>query len=153
MYNSTLLSFEHICINSELMNEIWSFDPNKLESYSDIQISKYTIALAQYLVYFTSQRNITKAVLTKKKKDLDSLLTISLDKELLKKYKTKKDAAEYMILTNKDFYGLDKEICELQEELIRIDGIDSSISEFIATFKRDTTRREIELQTVKWERR
>ena len=150
--NNTLLSFENIHINNELMNEIWSFNPQQLESYSDIQISKYTIALAQYLVYFTSQKNITKAILTRKKKDLDCIVTVSLDKELLKKYKTKKEAAEYLVTVDPNFYKLDIEVTDLQEELIRIEGIDTSISEFIATFKREVGRREKELQSTKWER-
>lgn len=150
--NNTLLSFENVVINNDLMNEIWSFNPQQLESYSDIQISKYTIALAQYLIYFTSQRNITKAILTRKKKDLDCMVTVALDKELLKRYKTKKEAAEYLVTADAGFYSLDKEVTDLQEELIRLEGIDTSISEFIATFKREVGRREKELQAVKWER-
>jgi len=150
--NSTLFSFENINIDEGLMNEIWRFNPNTLDSLTDITVSKYSIALAQYLIYFTSERNKTKAIVAKKKMFLDSSLSIAMDKDILKRYSTKKDATAFIVSTNRDFAVIDQQIEDLQEELTRLDGMDKSISELIATFKRELTRREKELFAIRQER-
>jgi len=151
--STTLFSFTNIKLDSGLMDEIWSFNPRNLESLEDITVSKYSIALAQYLIYFTSQYNNTKAELMNKKRIFDASVGIAMDKDLLKKYKTKKDAVDFLVSTNPELSKLNDEINVLQDELIKLDGIDRSISEFIATFKRELTRREKELFTTRQERR
>jgi len=148
-----IYSFSKITINKNLLDEIWSFDPMSLDSLDASTISKYAIALSQYLVYYRWEVNKTKAELSKKRRLFDSSLTLSLDEADLKKYKTKKAASEYLINTNTDLSKLDEEIDILQSELIMLEGIDKSISEYIATFKRELTRREQELFTIRAERR
>ena len=151
--NTTLFSFNNIKLDSGLMDEIWSFSPRNLESIDDITVSKYSIALAQYMIYFTSQYNNTKANLTNKKRTFDASIAIFIDADLLKKYKAKKDAVDFLVSTNPDLGRLNDEINILQDELIKLDGIDRSISELIATFKRELTRREKELFATRQERR
>jgi hypothetical protein len=151
--DTTLFSFSNVKINKDLMNEIWAFDPNTLGSLDSLTISKYSMALAQYLVYFTYQVNQTKAILMDKRRFFDSSIVISLNKDILKEYKTKTAATEYLISTNHDLGQLHQEIGNLQNELARLEGMDRSISEFIATFKRELTRREKELFTTRQERR
>lgn len=148
----TLFSFRNIQINSGLMDEIWQFDPHSLGSLDDLTVSKYSIALAQYLVFFTFQRNQTKAILMDKKRFIETSIVISMDKEVLKKYKTKASATEFIISTNAELSLLNDEVNNLSDELVRLEGIDKSISELIATFKRELTRREKELFATRQER-
>lgn len=150
---SKLFSFENVDIDEGLISEIWKFNPANLESLADITVSKYSIALAQYLIYFTCERNRTKAEVARKKMFLDTSISIAMDKAILKKYSTRKDAIAFIVSTNQDFSIIDKEIEDLQEELIRLDGMDKSISELIATFKRELSRREKELFATRQERR
>jgi len=147
-----LHSYRNVQINTNFLNEIWTFDPNTLESKNTITISKYSIALAQYLVYFRSEFNKSKAILVKKKRLLESSLIISIG-GVDKKFKTKKETVEYLLSTVPDLTRLEEEISLLQEELNHLEGIDKATSEYIATFKRELTRREKELLTIRSERR
>lgn len=149
-----LFSFQNVKLNRDLLDEIWSFDPNTLESKDDVTISRYAIGLAQYLVYFRSEYNRNKAVLAKKKQLLDASLVMALDNSKdIKGFKTKAAATEYLITTDSKLSVLNEEINNLKEELTYLEGVDKSVSEYIATFKRDLTRREKELNTVRSERR
>lgn len=138
---------------SSLVEEAMEFNPNTLGSLETLTVSQYSIALAQYLVYYKSETNITKANVAKKQKLFNSSLSIALDKDTLKKYKTKAAATEFLLGTVPDLSQLDSEIATLKQELLYLDGIDRSISEYIATFKRELTRREQELFTIRAERR
>lgn len=148
----TLLSFSNVYVNDSLLNQVWSFNPERLETYADVTISKYCIVLAQYLVYFTSRKNITKAELIQKKRELDRSVAIQLTKDVLKMYSAKKDAVDFVIATTPSLFTLSTIIDDLQVELVRIEGVETSIGEYIATFKREMTRREKELQTARYER-
>lgn len=149
-----LFSFQNLKLNRDLLDEIWRFDPNTLESKDDATISKYAIGLAQYLVYFRSEYNRNRAILAKKKQLLDSSLVMALDNNKdAKKFKTKAAATEYLITTDSNLSVLNDEINNLKEESMYLEGLDKAVSEYIATFKRDLTRREKELNTVRSERR
>jgi len=151
--DSGIYSFSNIKINKSLLDEIWNFNPETLSSLDGITVSKYSLALAQYLIYYRNEVNKTKAIVVKKKKSLDASLSMSLDADMIKKFKTKSAAEDYLINTNSDLTTVSKEIEALEEELIKVDGIDKSISEYIATFKRELSRREQELFTIRAERR
>lgn len=138
---------------SSLVEEAMEFDPNTLGSLETLTVSKYSIALAQYLVYFKSEVNQTKAILAKKRKLFDTSLSLSLDPATLKKFKTKTAATEFLVSTVPNLSALDGEMDVLKQELVHLDGMDKSISEYIATFKRELTRREQELFTIRAERR
>lgn len=129
------------------------FDPNKLEATRGETISKYCIALAQYLIYFKSQQNETKVKMLQLERFIDSSVHQLLTKEVLKTYKTKKDATAFIIFNSEVLSAKQQEIYDLQDELLMVDGKDKVISELIATFKRELTRRENELYATRKEMR
>jgi len=151
--DQAITSFQNIKINNTLVDEIWNFNPRSLNNLDGVTISMYSIALAQFLIYFKSEQNQTKAEIAKKNKLFESSIAIVLDKEVLKQYKTKSAATDYLISTNVDLSRLNDQIDELKLELIKLDGIDKTISEYIATFKRELTRRENELYAIRAERK
>ena len=79
-------------------------------------------------------------------------IEIALDKDTLKRYKTKAAAVEFVISTSEALNQIRKDVDTLKEELMRVEGVDKMISDLIATFKRELTRRENELYTVRKER-
>ncbi len=87
-----VLYFQNMKPSDELIEEIFNYDVRTLETTNDITLSKYAIALAQYLVYFKSQTNRTKVDSGRKKRVLDSGVNQLITKEVLREYKTKADA-------------------------------------------------------------
>ena len=153
--NRDVLSFSHIEVNNDLLEEVWKLDPRTLEHIDGMKLSSYALVLAQYLIYFTYQRNLTKAEQYKTNKFIDrtvSLIMTSDDNEL-KKYKTKAAATDYIISTNTSLMDAQTKLDDLHKELIHIEGMDKVVSELIATIKRELTRRENELYQVRVERR
>ena len=150
-----MLSFTGIKVNHDLLNEVWKFDPRKLDDVKGVTLSSYSIVLAQYLVYFTYQKNIVKADVHRLNKMIDRTvsLILSKDKNLLKEYKTKSSVADFLTSTDSYLMETQSKLDTLNMELMHIDGIDKTISELIATIKRELTRRENELHTVRMERK
>ncbi len=147
-----VLYFQNMKPSDELIEEIFRYDVRVLESTDDITLSKYAIALAQYLIYFKSQINKTKVESVRKRRVLDFGVNQLITKDILKQYKTKSDASGYIISNTQELSRLNDEIDSLKNELVLIDGIDKTVSELIATFKRELTRRENELYTTRRER-
>lgn len=149
-----MLSFTKVKINQDLLDEIWKFDPRKLDELKGNILSSYSMALAQYLIYFTYQRNIVKADVYRLSKMVDrtTSLILAKDKTLLKEYKTKSSAIDFLISTDPYLMETQSKLDTLNIELMHIDGVDKNISELIATIKRELTRREKELYTVRMER-
>jgi len=144
--------FEKVKPEMDFINEILAFDARKLDALDGTIISKYAVALAQYLIYFKSEVNKAKVNIHIKQRALDSGIEMVLTKDVLKQYKTKANAIEYIISTSNPLGQIKKEIDKIKEELMRIDGVDKTISDLIATLKRELTRRENELYTVRKER-
>lgn len=151
--DDSVLSFTQVRVNNDLLNEVWTFDPRRLDEMEGKTLSMYAMALAQYLVYFTYQRNLTKADIYKKNKFIERTISLSMTKTLLKEYKTKAAATDYLISTDVDLIAAQSQLDDFQEELLKIDGMDKVVSEYIATIKRELTRRENELYEVRKERR
>lgn len=151
--DSGVMSFNKIEINHNFLEQIWKFNPITLGSLDDLTVSQYSICLAQYLIFFRSELNQTKAIIAKKKKLLDSSIAIAMDAKVIKTYKTKTAAIDFIKNSSPELSALESEIADLQDEVIRIDGIDKSVSEYIATFKRELTRREKEIFAIRAERR
>jgi hypothetical protein len=126
-----------------------------MDQISGIKLSTYATALAQYLIYFTFQRNKDKAESVKLTRYIDRTVSLILsgDKELLKKYKTKTAATDYIISTNEKLMEAQTKLEATQLGLMQIEGIDKSIGELIATIKRELTRRENELYAIRQERK
>ena len=154
--NKDVLSFTKIQVNHTLLDEIWKFDPKTLEHVDGMKLSSYALCLAQYLVYFTYQVNLTKAEQHRLRKYVDrtvSLVMSAMPKEEAKKYKTKAAASDYIISTDTGLIASETRLEAIQRELIQVEGMDRVISELIATIKRELTRRENELYQVRMERR
>lgn len=149
------LSFKQVRIDRGLLNEIWKFDPRTLDTVPGHTLSTYAVALSQYLIYFTYQKNKSRADIHKISKYIERTVSLILtgDKELLKKYKTKTAATDYIVCNNEELTEKQTKLENLQLEMIQVDGIEKSISELIATIKRELTRRENELYATRQERR
>lgn len=147
-----VLSFTQVKVDNGLLNEIWTLDPRSLEAIDGINLSSYALALSQYLIYFTYQRNLTKAEQHRLSKYIDRRVSILIS-EGNKKFKTKSEAADYYISLEEDLLESQSKLEVIHKELMHIEGIDKVISELIATIKRELTRRENELYQVRVERR
>ena len=144
-----VLSFNKIDPSVSNVEKVWAFDPSDLEVTDGVTISKYSMYLSMYLVFLKSQQNQTKAVLMKKKHFVDDTVRIMLTEELKKKHKTKTEAVDYIKWTSSEVATVEAEIKTLKEELQLIEGIDKTVYELIATFKRELTRREKELDAIR----
>lgn len=148
-----LLSFTKVRPPNDLITEIWAFDVKNLHSTEDPTLGQYVIALSQWLVYYKSQINETKAEISQLTGDIEFLVATWMTKEILKEYKTQTAAREYVIRSNAESMAMYDKIQKLKKDLIKVDGIDKAVTELISAFKRELTRRENELYTIRKERR
>jgi hypothetical protein len=148
-----VLSFTKVQPSDDLINEIWSFNVKNLHSLADPTLSQYVIALSQWLIYYKAQVNESKARINQLNSDIEFLVATWMTKEILKEYKTQTAAREYLIRNNTESAVMFERLQELKHELIKVDGIDRAVSELIAAFKRELTRRDNELYTIRKERR
>lgn len=147
-----MLLFKNVKPDIEFINDILEYDVRKLESTDGTTVSKYAMALAQYLIYFKSKINETKVEMHRKQRILDGAVNQLLNDEILKRFKTKTRAYEFIISSTHELNTIRNEIDKLKDELTIVDGVDRQISELIAVFKRELTRRENELYTTRKER-
>lgn len=151
--DSGVYSFSKLQIDQSFLDQIWTFSPNKLGSLTSETISQFTIALAQFLIFFQWEQNKARAEIAKKKHLLEATINMSTNEKLQKEYKTKAALVDFLINTDPNLNKLSEEIEDLKLELIKTDNIDKSISEFIAAFKKELSRREQELFATRAERR
>ena len=147
-----LLSFQKVNPPQDLIDTIWTFDVHNLESTPDITISKYTVALGQWLIYYRSQTNMLRAEINKKQSDLDFVIATVITPSVAKEYGTKTAAVAHLMQTDSTINKMDKAIDKLKNDIIMVDGIDKAVGELIAAFKRELSRRENELYTTRRER-
>ena len=140
-----MFAFQSARPDKNFIDSIFAFDIKLLESTKDITISQYVIALSQYLIYFRAGLNETKKHMTIKKRNIDVTLSQLMTAEYLKAFKTKEQARTNLIFITPDLNKLQLDMDGLNDELRMLDGIDKTISELIAAFKRELTRRENEL--------
>lgn len=148
-----VLFFRDMKPDKEFIEEIFHLDVRKLEAIDGIEISKYCIALAQYLIFLKYQINVTKSELFNKKRLVEGTLDILLTKKLIKDFGTKTNAVAHIMSTSKILIELTKTMEPMKDELIIVEGMDKVISELIAAFKRELTRRENELYRIRQERK
>ena len=152
--DKNVLSFTKVQPAGDLINEIWSFNVKNLQSINDGTISQYVIALGQWLIYYKAQVNETKANINQLQSDLEFLVSSwSQTEEIPKRFKTKTEIREYIINNHAESSIMQKKLNDLKAYLIRVDGVDKAVSELIAAFKRELTRRDNELYTIRRERR
>ena len=151
--NKDVLLFQYVKPNTDLIKEAMEYDVKKLEQTSGETLSKYAIVLCQYNVFFNSERNKTKVKIHKAKRLLEGIINTLLTKEDVKKYGTKTAAVNNIINSSAKYSNIQEDIDNTNEELIYIDGIDKTISDIVATLKRELTRRENELHANRFERK
>jgi len=152
MLDKDIFSYEKIKPDQDFIDKIWAFDVSSLDAISDVTISKFAIALGQWLIYYKAQTNIARTELNKKQSDLDFIISSILTPEDIKKHGTKTAAVAYLMQTDPTISKLQDDINKLKGDLLRTDGIDKAVSELIAAFKRELSRRENELYTLRKER-
>jgi glutaredoxin 2 len=148
-----VLSFTKVQPSDDLINEIWTFNVKNLHSLADPTLSQYVIALSQWLIFYKAQVNNTKAQINQLQSDIEFLVATWMTKEILKEHKTQSAAKDYLIRSNPESSSMSDRLQKLKHELIRVEGIDKAVSELIAAFKRELTRRDNELYTIRKERR
>lgn len=145
--------FEDMKPDKDFIETILQFDIRKLEHTDGVKISQFCIALGQYLIYLRYQLNKTKVEVSKKKRVLDGVISQRLTPALIKRLGTKTNAVDDIMKNSKSISNLQKEMEPMRDELMLLDGLDKTISELIAAFKRELTRRENELYTIRQERK
>jgi hypothetical protein len=131
------------------VDEVLNVDVRNIGEVSSLTISKYVIALSQYLVYFKYNVNQIQANLTRHTRQLEASIIQLITPEVIKKYKTKKEARVNLIEDTDSLKLLDSAINGFYDEYYLLEGVDKTISELIAAFKRELTRRENELYQCK----
>ena len=134
--------------NIPLMDEIFAFDPRNLEATPSAKLSQYTIGLAQFLIFFSSQINKTKVQLMQKNRVIETYINQS---EL--KGKTKADKRQKVIDAHDELQAIEKGIEMLEAEIKMTDGLEKYYLELIQSLKRELTRREFEMKFSRDERR
>ncbi len=137
--------YEPCRLDEIFVKQIFAYDARTLEQTDDLFISKCILGLSQYLVYFKSEYNKKLQQKSEKQRILEAALFQIVTPELIKQYKTKKDIRSDLVYTNPVLNKLQIDIEVLQDELFLLDGMDKTIQELIAAFKRELTRRENEL--------
>ncbi len=134
--------------NGTLMNEIFKFDPRNLEAIKSVNISKYTIGLSQFLIYFTSQINKSKVLLMQKKRVIDTYVNQSDVKT-----KTRAEKIRKVIDSNDKLKEIESDIEALEAELVMTENLEKYYTELINAMKRELTRRESEQKFIRDGRR
>jgi hypothetical protein len=142
----------HINVDQDYIDSIFAYNVRNLEITDSLILSQYIIALSQYLIYFKSKLNENKVDIRRKQRFIDNIVSQLLTKELIKEYKTKKDASAYLIDNTENLYKIQTEMDDLKDQEFLLDGVDKTISELIASFKRELTRRENEQWQTRKER-
>lgn len=135
---------DSVRFDKSYINKIFNFDVRTLEKIDSADISKYAIAMSQYLVYLKYSYNKIKTDVYSIKRYIDSSVSLTLTDEILKKYKTKTEAKEYIIATNIDLSTANDRLADLEKEIMLLDGVEKPIYELINCFKKELSRRESE---------
>jgi len=145
--------FNKIDPNIDFINDIFQFDVRNLESTDGVKISQFCVALGQYLIFLRYQRNTTKIEIVRKRRTIDGVIANLLTPELVKTYRNKTNAVAHLMATVEQLVAVQNEIEPLKDELMLLEGVDKSIHELIAAFKRELTRRDNELYQTRQERK
>lgn len=153
MLSEALNYFKDIDLDKDLLSQVLSLNPRKLEYVSDQDISRYCLVLSQFLVYYKYQYNYTKREQLRLKRLIDSTVFQLLTDDMIKQHKTKADARSYLISSNSKLYNLNDNLFDLENELVLAEGLDKSVQEMINVLKKEMSRREYELGATRYERR
>ena len=136
--------------NESLMEEIFNYDPRTLDSTSSEDISKYTIGISQFLIYFASEVNKSKVLLMQKKRFMEMSVEQS---DIVKGRLTKAEYKRKVIDSNEEFKQIEIDIEALEQEVTMTENLERYYIELINSFKKELSRREYELKFTRDERR
>jgi len=136
--------------NESLMEEIFNYDPRTLDSTSSEDISKYTIGISQFLIYFASEVNKSRVLLMQKKRFMEMSVEQS---GIVKGRLTKSEYKRKVIDSNEEFKQVEIDIEALEQEVTMTENLERYYIELINSFKKELTRREHELKFTRDERR
>lgn len=131
--------------NKSFVEEALRYDTNTLGQTNGEYLSRCIIALSQYSISFKIECNDIKVSYYQKERLLESALFHLITPEIIKKYKTKKDARAALVLTDPTLNALQLDLDVLQDSIYLAEGLDKPLSDLIASLKRELTRRENEL--------
>jgi hypothetical protein len=134
--------------NIPLMEEIFSFDPRNLEATPSAKISQYAIGLAQFLIFFTSQINKTKVLITQKHRYIEVKMGQSDVKS-----KTQQEKRRLVIAASSELQQIEDDIEKYECEIKMTENLEKYYTELINAFKRELSRREFEMKFSRDERR
>jgi len=134
--------------NEYIMDEIFLFDVRNLEATPSIKISQFIIGLSQFIIYFSSQVNKTKASLMQKRNMIEYYVTRSDIKA-----KTKAEKYHKVIDANPELVQIELGIKSEEQELALVENREKYLLELINSFKRELTRRDNEIKMIRTERR
>ena len=141
----------HRAIAPSQIEAAFNFDVNMLEATSALQISQYTIMLAQYSITLQSRYSTARVIASQKKKVLDRRVKSLLQTGEVKG-STLKEREANAIASSADLQALELEYDVAAAERDLLDGIDKPITELINAFKAEQRRRENERQYTSKER-
>lgn len=135
---------DNIRFDRDYVNEVLSFDIRRVETLSSLDISKYAMVLSQYLVYLRYNQNKIKTEIYTLKRYIDRVIALTMTSEVTKMYKTKLDAREYMIATNRKLDDASSKLEDLEKKQLLLDGVEKPVYELINCFKKEMSRRDNE---------
>jgi len=134
--------------NIPLMEEIFSFDPRNLEAAPSAKISQYAIGLAQFLIFFTSQINKTKVLITQKHRYIEVKVAQSEIKS-----KTQQEKRRLVIDASPELQKVEEDLEKYECEIKMTENLEKYYTELINAFKRELSRREFEMKFSRDERK
>ncbi len=135
---SNSLSIHKAVAPSQIENA-FNFDVNTLEVTPSLQISQYTIMLAQYLITLQARFNTARVIASQKKKVLDRRVKGLLQTGEVKG-STLKEREANAIASSVELQALELEYDEAAAERDLLDGLDKPITELINAFKSEIRR-------------
>jgi hypothetical protein len=147
-----VLYFQRVRPDLDFMNEVFTFDVRRLPQTDAMKISQYCIGLSQFVVYMRSEMNKTLSEITMKNRFIESTVNLLMTNDLIKTYKTKSAAHDYVVSNSTELTKLKEDVDELKKELVLLEGQDKKLAELVASFKRELSRRENELYYTRMER-
>ncbi len=148
---SNSLSLHKIVAPTQI-ESVFNFDVSNLEATSSLQISQYTIMLAQYLITLQSRYSTARVISSQKKKILDRRVKALLQIGEVKG-STLKEREANAIASSEELKTLELEYDEAAAERDLLEGIDRPITEYINAFKTEQRRRENERHYINKERK
>ena len=140
------LSLDSLVYSESLINEVFSLDVKNLDSIDETLLSKYIVALSQYLVFFDFELNKLKVKYSLNKKVFDDALFKRTSKI---KGGTLTEKKRIVLEEHDALKEMDEKVVEIKSQMTLLEGLHDSIENLIFSLKRELTRRGSERQLSK----